>query len=151
MVNDILMTLKVSCPNELRSLLSQDPMLCANSTFWLKQPCTSVLGNGKRCKGRNSGQCVYPLTSYDYVTSRRCEDKSDNVHTLNAKCPSYLIEEHPHCQKEVDKYCRDTEYKSYWDYWESCLSCYDPGNCTGSCEIPRISGSYSSVTHPHCR
>ena len=147
-----------ACPAELGTLLSQDKTLCSNSSFWAGLPCTSVLGEGKRCRGENSGQCVYPLSSYDYVTLRNCEDKSDQVHNFNSTCPSYSEEDHPQCTKDLRKFCgfskfgKAEKYEKYQRYWDACLSCFDPTNCIGSCAQPKnVATNYSKELHTHCK
>ena len=149
------------CPKELGTILSQDPDLCSNYTFWSDRPCYFTgHGEGKRCTGSNSGQCVFPQSSYGDV-KRSCADKSDQVHSVNTTCPVFLEDDHPHCSEELWQYCSFSEYSGkykvysgYDQYWSDCLSCFDPSNCAGSCAIPSptsVPANYSRDLHQHCR
>jgi hypothetical protein len=144
-----------SCPEELGNHTDTlNPNLCGDYVFWAGRPCRhSELGEGERCRGRSSGQCVHP-TSEHKNARRYCDDKSDNIFTANTTCPAYSIDSHPHCSARLSTYCDYTrdKYSSYYHYWHLCLSCLDPANCAGSC-APQTNispANYSSVLHKHC-
>jgi hypothetical protein len=111
-----------------------------------------VYGEGERCRGRSSGQCVYPTSEHKNAL-RLCDDKSDNIFTANTTCPAYSIDSHPHCSAELSRFCDySAKYISYYYYWASCLACYDPSNCAGSC-APQTNispSNYSTELHKHC-
>ena len=145
-------SLPTSCPAELGSTPANNAALCSSYQLWASRTCDyTVYGAGHRCRGRMPGQCVYPHSEHGDPV-RYCEDKSMQVHSENTTCPGYTIEQSTHCSARIKKWCRvgARSYNSYYHYWRWCLSCYDPGNCTGSCAPPPTTPSYSLSTHPHC-
>ena len=84
-----------------------DERICSNVTFWSQAgDCrTQSLwgdGEGERCRGTNSGECIYPTKqNIQYQYPKSCQDLSDQVHSVNQTCPDTSG-----YNATKDKYCR---------------------------------------------
>ena len=139
-----------SCPEELGAYTTSEPTVCGDYQFWSGHTCWyKGYGDGKRCTGRGSGQCVHKEADQEYAR-RFCEDKSDQVFTKNSSCPSYSLQTSPYCSAELKKYCIEMSYTNE-TYWYYCLSCFDPAKCVSSCAPSTLEVNYSATLQPYCQ
>ena len=152
-------------------VLSSDPVLCSNHTFWQNFDCNLKIESffglkpsyypGKRCSGKLQ-HCYYPLDrSLDYhptpdtsLYPTTCGDKSDRVFNVGHSCPDETPKEK----------CTDWNFGSFpcpespiTICWESCDK---PGpNCTActnltyfQCPLSKqcIHPSLQCDGHPQC-
>ena len=60
---------------------------------------------GIRCRGVNSGKCIYPVYAGHLPVLRSCEDHSNEVFTRDYICYGgsmvYSRAEYPHCRSDI--------------------------------------------------
>ena len=98
-------------------IFTNDPTICANTTFWRQQPCgktTPAPGEDLiRCRGSNSGQCVktsdwgHEYAKDDWGNNVSCQDGSDkyrliNQIVMNEKNPNHQIASNQSWELEVE-------------------------------------------------
>ena len=79
-----------------RDIYTNNPTICANTTFWRQKPCGKWYGEVFfRCKGNYSGQCVSVSNWGDEGSLASCRDGSDKYRLI--KQPA-IKEENPNHQ-----------------------------------------------------
>ena len=150
---------------------TNNPKTCSEVSRWRDQSCSVKIKlkegetstfNGLRCKGENSGQCIYPIylnpdffldtgrlyqileKTFNLLSNLKpeimtCKDKSDQVHEQNTICDNKCFIEKTaqkinftNLNKRIFEFC-GANFDSKF-----CLSCRDPHNCQNSCKNPGL-------------